>query len=198
MSIESFIKKVCKQTAVYWGNPQDDGYGGQIFDYPQEIKVRWEDKSRIIFSSDGKELESKASIMSPIDLDIEGYLFLGTLLDLYNMEDHPDDSESYPESDYYESSYMESDDSDSSYYYDDSSYESSYLESDDSSYLESDCYESSFVNDSDDDSSIGPDEWITHPKHIPTAFEIIGVDKTPLFASSTKFVREYHIGFKNA
>ena len=82
MSITSFIKKVCVQTAVYWGNPTKDGYGNATFDEPIEIKCRWEDMQRTFVDPKGKEQTSKASILVTQDLDFEGWLCLGTLSDL--------------------------------------------------------------------------------------------------------------------
>ena len=85
MGIESFIKKVCVQTAVYWGNPQPDGFGGMTFDYPIEIGVRWDEVYKVVISKEGKEITSSATILCPEDLDMEGRLFLGTLDDLWNQ-----------------------------------------------------------------------------------------------------------------
>lgn len=166
MSIPNFIKKICVQPAVYWGSPEEDGFGNKIFANPVEILVRWEEKQRLVTALNGKEITSKASILSPVDLDIEGYIYLGTLASLYD----------YPESDY-----LDSDDS-------------SYLDSDDSSYLDSD--DSSYL-DSNDSSYYESSEEVKHPKEVDGAFEILAVDKTPLFKSKNKFVREYFLGFKN-
>lgn len=82
MSIEKFIKKVCVQTAVYWGNPQNDGFGNFIFDPAIEIKCRWEDKAQIVAGTDGIDTSSDAEVMVLEDLDYDGVLFLGTLNDL--------------------------------------------------------------------------------------------------------------------
>ena len=90
MSITSFIKKVCVQTAVYWGNPQNDGYGGTTFDYPVEIKCRWEDKERIQYSNMGKELHQKGEALITQDVDIQGWLYLGTLDDFDSSVDETD------------------------------------------------------------------------------------------------------------
>jgi hypothetical protein len=79
MSIPSFLKKVCVQTAVYWGTPVPDGYGGMTYAEPVEIKVRWEDVSRTVSDRDGKEIYSKATVLLQQNVDIEGYLYLGTL-----------------------------------------------------------------------------------------------------------------------
>jgi hypothetical protein len=106
MSILSFIKGKQKQTIVYWGNPQNDGDGKMTFDPPEEITGRWEDEyesmakdsaSRIKIDKDGKEYRSEALVYTtdiPSDgWNLEGYLFLGALIDLpshmnpYQMND---------------------------------------------------------------------------------------------------------------
>jgi len=87
MGIESFIKTICKQTAVYWGNPLPDGYGGMLFDEPREIKVRWDEKNKVVVSKDGKEVTSVATILTPEDLKVEGRLYLGFMVDLLDSDD---------------------------------------------------------------------------------------------------------------
>jgi hypothetical protein len=86
MAIDKFIKKVCVQTAVYWGNPRDDGYGGMVFDEPIELTppngVRWEETTQKVSDGKGNEIISKAQILVNQDLDEQGYLFLGTLDEL--------------------------------------------------------------------------------------------------------------------
>lgn len=82
MSIANYVERLCEQTAVYWGNPQDDGKGGFTYDNPVEIKCRWEDGTEVISTEDkGKvrELVSKAQVWVLQDVDEEGYLYLGTL-----------------------------------------------------------------------------------------------------------------------
>jgi len=86
MSITSFIKKVCVQTAVYWGSPVPDGYGGYTFATAKEIMVRWDDKSELIKNRLGNEIMSNAELLVQEDLDEEGYLYLGTLALLSTAE----------------------------------------------------------------------------------------------------------------
>jgi len=86
-NIENTVKKFCVQTAVYWGNPVNDGYGGKTFDDPIELLppsngVRWEEVTQLITTGNGKEIVSKAKILLCQDVDEGGYLFLGTLDDL--------------------------------------------------------------------------------------------------------------------
>ena len=80
--IEKFIKSVCVQTAVYWGNPQPDGFGGSTFDDPVEIPVRWEEKMQTITGTDGKEFVSSTEVLVTDDYDLGGFLMLGSLNDL--------------------------------------------------------------------------------------------------------------------
>jgi len=86
MGLETFIKSVCVQTAVYWGNPQPDGRGGYTFDEPVEIGCRWDQKIQVIVGTTGKEIVSKAEILVTQDIDEEGFLFLGSLTDLDSDE----------------------------------------------------------------------------------------------------------------
>lgn len=88
MGIEKFIEKVCVQTAVYWGSPVNDGYGGKTFGAAVEIDVRWEDKNELVTLNNGKEYMSKATILVTADVDLGGYLYLGTEDDLES--DHSD------------------------------------------------------------------------------------------------------------
>lgn len=125
MGITKFIKKVCVQTAVYWGNSQPDGYGGTTFDTAVEIKCRWEDKLRVVADKNGKEYHQRAELLVTQDVDVEGWLYLGTLNDF----------------------------------------------------------------DSDVD--------ITNPVGIQGAYQIMGVDKSPLIRSTTEFVRTVFLGFGN-
>ena len=80
--IEKFLKKISVQTAVYWGAPTKDGYGGFTFTDPIEIAVRWQSSSEVITTSKGVEYVSQAEVIVNQDVDEEGYLFLGTRPDL--------------------------------------------------------------------------------------------------------------------
>ena len=92
MSIEKFIRRVCVQTAVYWGNPRNDGMGGKTYDSPVEIPVRWDDKQQLIAGSNGKEITSDATVLVTQDLDQEGLLWLGFLQELNSNSNPPEDA----------------------------------------------------------------------------------------------------------
>jgi len=89
MGILRFIERVCVQTAVYWPEPVPDGYGGHTYGDPVEIKVRWDDTIEMITNREGQEIVSKATIMTPADVQEGGYLYLGKISDL--SEDEKDD-----------------------------------------------------------------------------------------------------------
>lgn len=80
--IQKFIKRVCVQTAVYWGTPINDGQGGKTFAAPVEIKCRWKDTTEVTTGKAGKEIISKAKVLVTQTLDEEGYLYLGTILEI--------------------------------------------------------------------------------------------------------------------
>jgi len=82
MGIEAFINRKSPQTVVYWGNPQNDGFGGKTFDAPIEIKCRWEDKYQLLRDDTGNALASRTIVYPNQDLDEEGWLWLGELVTL--------------------------------------------------------------------------------------------------------------------
>jgi len=78
------------QTAIYWGTPTDDGYGGFTYADPVEITCRWVDSTRIIRNNSGREVACRAIVEVSQDLDEQGMLYLGELDDLdSNQEDDP-------------------------------------------------------------------------------------------------------------
>ena len=87
MGIETFITRICKQTAVYWASPVADGYGGYTFSDPEEIYCRWADEQQMFQSDDGSQLVSKAVVHVLEDVDMNGVLYLGTLSDLEDLYD---------------------------------------------------------------------------------------------------------------
>jgi hypothetical protein len=83
MSIASFILNKLNQTCVYWANPQDDGYGGKTFDEPVEIVCRWEERVQLVKSEIANtEFISRAVVFINQDVDLNGFLYLGTLDDM--------------------------------------------------------------------------------------------------------------------
>jgi len=94
--MESFMKRICEQTAVYWGTPVKDGQGGFTYDAPAEIDCRWEKRTEVVSSlgggRKGTEFVSKALVWVMQDVDEQGYLYLGGLDDLSStLEENPEE-----------------------------------------------------------------------------------------------------------
>ena len=81
------LSRLLNQTAVYWGTPVADGFGGFAYADPVEIAVRWEDKQDKFMSGSGAERISKSIVYSETDFDLNGYLLQGTLDDLDSTQD---------------------------------------------------------------------------------------------------------------
>ena len=86
-SRSKLLENQLNQTAVYWGNPSSDGYGGRTFDVPAEISVRWQDRQELFVDAQGREQTSRAVVYVATDLVIGGYLYLGELADLSSAEE---------------------------------------------------------------------------------------------------------------
>ena len=82
MAIEDVVAKFCVQTAVYWGNPVNDGYGFFTFDAPVDIACRWEDKDEVLVAADGREFTCNTSCLITQDVDLQGFMWLGSLAEL--------------------------------------------------------------------------------------------------------------------
>ncbi len=82
MGIQQFISSVCVETAVYWAPGSKDGYGNNVWSEGTEIRVRWDDKIEKIVDKYGKEILSQAQLLITQDIDIEGFLYKGTLASL--------------------------------------------------------------------------------------------------------------------
>lgn len=79
-------KKYCKQTAVYWGAGSVDGFGVVTYDTPVEVTVRWSEKMELFLDSDGEQKSSRSVVHILQDMDINGFLYLGSLSDLSASE----------------------------------------------------------------------------------------------------------------
>jgi len=88
--IERVAERFCVQTAVYWGNPTNDGYGGYTFDTPVEIDCRWENKDMVQVGVKDVLLRNIGTILVTQDLDVDGYVYLGSLSDFDSDDDTSD------------------------------------------------------------------------------------------------------------
>lgn len=81
------LSRKLNQTAVYWGNPVNDGQGGRTFDNPMEVSVRWEQKQELFTDANGQEVRSMAVVYLAQDVVLDGFLYLGTLNDISSAEE---------------------------------------------------------------------------------------------------------------
>lgn len=81
-----FIESVCVQTAVYWGVPQPDGYGGYTYAIPREVKVRWDGKTQLIRTNEGKEVMADVELLVTEELEVGALMKLATLDELSDSD----------------------------------------------------------------------------------------------------------------
>lgn len=67
-----------RQTATYWAPQSQDLFGKTTYDAPVQIPVRWEDKVELFRDKTGQEVASKSKVFLAQDIDLDGYLMLGT------------------------------------------------------------------------------------------------------------------------
>lgn len=87
MSFEAFMKRACRQTAVYWSSPTAAEDGSNTFATPTEIQCSWSEKIKMIRDNEGREIVSRATVHVLEDMDEQGMLYLGTLADLTAAEE---------------------------------------------------------------------------------------------------------------
>lgn len=78
----TFPDRNLNQTAVYWGAPVADGYGGTTFDDPIEIPCRWQSSTKTVTTFLGELKIVNAEVQVDRDLEEQGMLLLGSLDDL--------------------------------------------------------------------------------------------------------------------
>jgi hypothetical protein len=77
--------------ALYWPPPQKDGYGGNIWAYPDEINSRWKDSGRsIVYDKTGAEVVSNTIVwIEDLYLLVGGYIMRGDLYSLHDLSEPP-------------------------------------------------------------------------------------------------------------
>lgn len=83
------VASMLKHTAVYWGTPTPDGYGGSTYAAPREINCRWQDGNATFIDRTGREAVSKAQAYVAEDLALGGHLRHCTLADLSSGAETP-------------------------------------------------------------------------------------------------------------
>jgi len=83
----SIIRKMRRQTAVWWANQGLDGFGQAQLKKPVEIDCRWEYANDLIKTSAGEEKVSKSVVYVDRDMNEGDFLMLTTLATLGTVED---------------------------------------------------------------------------------------------------------------
>ena len=97
MSIESVITRFAVQDAVHWGVFTRDGYGSLVYEDPVEIKVRWEELTKLISNRKAEEVISTGQILTNTEIEEEDMIFLGSLEDLEDLELDVESGYYYPD-----------------------------------------------------------------------------------------------------
>lgn len=66
------------QTLTYWPPGDTDAYGKPISGSPVQKSCRWEDRLEQVQNKSGEQITSRTRIFLNDDVDIDGYVFLGT------------------------------------------------------------------------------------------------------------------------
>lgn len=74
----NYVTRNLKQTVTYWAPGGNDGFGGVAFDAPIQINGRWEDRTELYTDEQGNEQKARARIYVDQDVELRGYVFLGT------------------------------------------------------------------------------------------------------------------------
>jgi hypothetical protein len=69
------------QTATYWAPGTVNIDGEQSPGAPVQLNVRWEDNAERKIIPSGEEVFFKSKVYSEVDLEVNGYLYLGTTAD---------------------------------------------------------------------------------------------------------------------
>ena len=78
----SLLTGALNQSAVYWSFKSKDGFGALTFNTAVEIKVRWQDVSKLFLDKTGKQTVSQSIIYTDEEIGLDDYLLLGTLTSL--------------------------------------------------------------------------------------------------------------------
>src|ERR1043166_4868669 len=78
-SATSWYTRQLWQTATYWPPPVINEWGDQTYPSPATLACQWEERSSLYLSPQGAQAVSKAIVQLEVNIDIDGFLFLGTI-----------------------------------------------------------------------------------------------------------------------
>jgi hypothetical protein len=71
------ISSRLNQSATYWGNPQQDAYGGFTYDSPVLLDCHFEYRKEVFKDPQGREVRSEAQVFLSTEVDEQGYIAFG-------------------------------------------------------------------------------------------------------------------------
>lgn len=74
----SFLNRFLKQTCTYWSPGTVGADGRPAFGTPTTMSCRWEDRPELVVDKEGREVKAQTRIYLEEDVELGGYLFLGT------------------------------------------------------------------------------------------------------------------------
>lgn len=95
--MKSWPHSLLTETTLYWKPPESNATGDFEWDYPFEIKCRWEYKNEVTISHIGDEVSSRAIVYASDLILSDGYMWKGSLIDVANDFKPPIDISSYSE-----------------------------------------------------------------------------------------------------
>ena len=84
-----WYERLLKQTAVWWANPVNDGYGVLTFDDPAELSCRWEQRQELYVDAFGQDRRSQAVVYvyPSSTVDVGDWLLLGDFDDVTSSQE---------------------------------------------------------------------------------------------------------------
>lgn len=67
-----------RQTCTYWAQTALNMSGKGTFATPVQLPCRWEDVAHLFLNKRGQEVTSRSRVFLAQDIDLQGYLMLGT------------------------------------------------------------------------------------------------------------------------
>lgn len=78
------LNRKLNQRIVYWAPKSVDEFGQRTFVTPVEIDCRCEEGQFLSVDSQGKEFSARFQLLSAVELQREGWIYIGTLVEAGN------------------------------------------------------------------------------------------------------------------
>jgi hypothetical protein len=89
MSLKSFLRRITKNTLVYWEKTGSSNSGQSTFKSPVEMKCRWEDVQEEVELIDGRKVISNAHLISLSKFILGSIVWQGTMAQFKKLPTYP-------------------------------------------------------------------------------------------------------------